>query len=173
MEPLIYRIIFTNEIEKIRGDLSKFLSRHCFKEEWSLDEGWSPIIQGFILLTELRHAPAVKTGAGCEGCFKTKPYLLTKQGADLCFIMVILWEGKFPMEAEIKKPSRKPGKKRIFFILCAFIIAFVVLYFSWNTWSRRGSEKAAGIYIVTGGESYLTIERGMWRSLEIGQGRFR
>lgn len=71
------------------------------------------------------------------------------------------------MEAGINNHPRKSWKKRILLFLGAFIIVCLVIFIGWRIWSRRGSEKAAGIYIMAGGSSYIVIQPGRFRSLKV------
>ena len=64
-------------------------------------------------------------------------------------------------------------KKRTLFL---FIILAVLVVFACFTgfrlWKTRHSDQAAGIYITSGGQSYLVIERGFLGSLNVKEGYF-
>jgi len=78
----------------------------------------------------------------------------------------------FGSSSEIKMPNVKIKFRKIFrwilplaFILAAFLLVrlFVI---------TRGYESAVGKYITTGGQSYLVIKKGFFRSLDIDEGFF-
>lgn len=54
---------------------------------------------------------------------------------------------------------------------CIMILIFVCL--AGNPAYASSSRKAAGIYIVSGGESYLVIESGFWGSLKVQEGEIQ
>jgi len=47
----------------------------------------------------------------------------------------------------------------------SFLLLLILLYFGWETWSRRGEKEAAGIYLAHGGRTLVVLERGWFNRL--------
>jgi len=61
-------------------------------------------------------------------------------------------------------------KKLLGILLALGLIAGI--YISWRIWNMSGYEKAGGIYLTTGGESFLKIEPRSLGKLKIREGNF-
>lgn len=63
-------------------------------------------------------------------------------------------------------------KKRIFLFIFLVICASVLIFLFRNLPGRGMAKKAAGIYMISGGESYLVLESGFWGALKVKEGAF-
>lgn len=65
-----------------------------------------------------------------------------------------------------------PKHRKILLLALVFILLCVIFLLWWRLRSARGYKSAAGTYITTGGQSFLVIEPGSWRSLHVINGIF-
>ena len=63
-------------------------------------------------------------------------------------------------------------KRKILLFITLGVFLVFVCFLGFRLWKTRHSRKAAGIYITSGGQSYLVIERGFLGSLNVKEGYF-
>ena len=65
-----------------------------------------------------------------------------------------------------------PKYRKILYLALVLILLLAMFLGGWRLWIARGCKSAAGTYITTGGQSFLVIEPGSWRSLHVTSGIF-